>query len=39
MLAVPLLLLYELGIFLSGFVTARSRAPADVEAAKASDAQ
>ncbi|NCW50829.1 MAG: Sec-independent protein translocase subunit TatC, partial [Betaproteobacteria bacterium] len=27
MLAVPLLLLYELGIFLSGFVSTRSRAP------------
>ncbi|NCV58376.1 MAG: hypothetical protein EBW47_06215 [Betaproteobacteria bacterium] len=37
MLAVPLLLLYELGIFLSGFVTARSRAPSDSEAAKAGD--
>jgi sec-independent protein translocase protein TatC len=39
MLAVPLLLLYELGIFLSGFVTARSRAPLDREAAKAGDVQ
>ena len=29
MLAVPLCLLYELGIFMAGFVTARSRAPAD----------
>jgi sec-independent protein translocase protein TatC len=27
MLAVPLVLLYELGIFLAGFVTARSRSP------------
>ena len=27
MLAVPLVLLYELGIFLAGFVTARSRNP------------
>ena len=38
MLAVPLLLLYELGIFLSGFITARSRAPQEDEAAKATDA-
>jgi sec-independent protein translocase protein TatC len=38
MLAVPLLLLYELGIFLSGFITARSRATQEDEAAKATDA-
>lgn len=31
MLAVPLCLLYELGIFMAGFVTARSKAPADGE--------
>lgn len=30
MLAVPLILLYELGIWLSGFITARSRTPADM---------
>ena len=29
MLAVPLCLLYELGIFMAGFVTARSKSPAD----------
>jgi sec-independent protein translocase protein TatC len=33
MLAVPLILLYELGIWLAGFITARSRAPdAEVQA-------
>lgn len=35
MLAVPLVLLYELGIFLAGFVTARSRAPESEEEAAA----
>lgn len=30
MLAVPLMLLYELGIFLGGFLTARSQAPDDL---------
>ena len=38
MLAVPLLLLYELGIFLSGFITARSRAPQEEEVVKTTDA-
>jgi sec-independent protein translocase protein TatC len=33
MLAVPLILLYELGIWLSGFITAHSKAP-DGEAAQ-----
>ncbi|HVL57527.1 MAG TPA: twin-arginine translocase subunit TatC [Burkholderiaceae bacterium] len=32
MLAVPLLLLYELGIFIAGYVKARSRAPEGAEA-------
>lgn len=37
MLAIPLILLYELGIWLSGFITARSKAPvAEDEAAAAS---
>jgi sec-independent protein translocase protein TatC len=31
MLAIPLVLLYELGIFLAGFVSARSKAPAEPE--------
>jgi sec-independent protein translocase protein TatC len=31
MLAIPLCLLYELGIFLAGFVKARSRAPEEAE--------
>ena len=31
MLAIPLILLYELGIFLAGFLTAHSRAPDDEE--------
>jgi len=36
MLAIPLILLYELGIWLSGFITARSKAPvAEDEAAAA----
>lgn len=45
MLAVPLVLLYELGIFLAGFVTARSRNPekpaeeGDKDAADAADAK
>ena len=34
MLAIPLCLLYELGIFLAGFVKARSRAPEEAEEAK-----
>jgi len=39
MLAIPLILLYELGIWLSGFITARSKAPvAEDEAAAASGA-
>ena len=29
MLAIPLILLYELGIYLAGFIAARSRSPAD----------
>jgi Sec-independent protein secretion pathway component TatC len=29
MLAIPLILLYELGIFLAGFLSAHSRAPDD----------
>ena len=37
MLAIPLILLYELGIWLSGFITARSKAPVtEDEAAAAS---
>ncbi len=35
MLAIPLILLYELGIVLAGFIKARSRAPDDDEAAEA----
>jgi sec-independent protein translocase protein TatC len=35
MLAVPLILLYELGIWMSGFITAHSRAPAADEAGAA----
>lgn len=35
MLAVPLYLLYELGIFLAGFITAHSKAPEDDEAGSA----
>jgi sec-independent protein translocase protein TatC len=35
MLAIPLILLYELGIFLAGFVKARSRAPDEEPAADA----
>jgi len=34
MLAIPLCLLYELGIFLAGFVKARSRAPEEAEEAQ-----
>jgi sec-independent protein translocase protein TatC len=34
MLAIPLCLLYELGIFLAGFVKARSRAPGEAEEAQ-----
>lgn len=37
MLAVPLCLLYELGIFMAGFISARSKAPAEPEAAAAAD--
>ena len=33
MLAIPLMLLYELGIYLAGFIAARSRAPDDPDAA------
>lgn len=36
MLAIPLVLLYELGIFLAGFLQARSRAPDDAEEAATS---
>jgi sec-independent protein translocase protein TatC len=39
MLAVPLCLLYELGIFLAGFITARSKAPPEAEAPAADAAQ
>ncbi len=39
MLAVPLCLLYELGIFLAGFVSARSKAPPEAEAPAADAAQ
>ena len=39
MLAIPLLLLYELGIFLAGFVSARSKAPPEAEAPAADAAQ
>jgi sec-independent protein translocase protein TatC len=35
MLAIPLIMLYELGIVLAGFIKARSRAPDDDEAAEA----
>lgn len=35
MLAIPLILLYELGIYLAGFIAARSRAPADENDASA----
>ena len=35
MLAIPLILLYELGIWLSGFITARSKAPVDQDEAAA----
>jgi len=35
MLAIPLILLYELGIFLAGFIKARSRAPDDPGPAEA----
>ena len=35
MLAIPLILLYELGIWLSGFITARSKAPVDQDVADA----
>ena len=38
MLAIPLILLYELGIWMSGFITARSKAPADKEQAAAAGA-
>ena len=31
MLAIPLILLYEFGIFLAGFLTAHSRAPDEPE--------
>jgi len=39
MLAVPLCLLYELGIFLAGFVSARSKAPPEAEPPAADAAQ
>ncbi len=35
MLAIPLILLYELGIVLAGFIKARSRAPEEADAAAA----
>ena len=38
MLAIPLILLYELGIWLSGFITARSKAPVDKDQAAAAGA-
>jgi sec-independent protein translocase protein TatC len=38
MLAIPLILLYELGIWLSGFITAHSRAPEEPDAAASSGA-
>ena len=38
MLAIPLILLYELGIWLSGFITARSKAPVTEDEAAAASA-
>ena len=38
MLAIPLILLYELGIWLSGFITARSKAPVPEDEAAAASA-
>jgi sec-independent protein translocase protein TatC len=38
MLAIPLCLLYELGIVLSGFIAARSARPADLDTDPAGDA-
>ena len=38
MLAIPLILLYELGIWMSGFITARSKAPVDKDQAAAAGA-
>jgi sec-independent protein translocase protein TatC len=38
MLAIPLILLYELGIFLAGFVSARSARPVEADAASAETA-
>ena len=36
MLAIPLILLYELGIWLSGFITAHSKAPDEAAATPSS---
>jgi sec-independent protein translocase protein TatC len=38
MLAIPLIILYELGIWLSGFIASVSKAPAPVEEAAAASA-